>query len=127
MDSSPIGSPDDQTYHLIRLPKESVERAKNGGTNSVKVGTVNVYRGGRAEFVDDESLKEYSLMRNIPIKGEPVSGGHKRANCVSASEESDLFRISLQKKEAVHLGKVMPLTLLAVPRVDETNVSTAFD
>lgn len=127
MDSSPIGSRDEQTYHLIRFPKESIERAKNAGGSSKKIGTVYVYAGGRAEFIDDESSKVYSLMRNIPIKSETTGGGHKRANCISASEESDLFRISLQKKDAVHLGKVKTSTLLAVPRVDETSVSIVFE
>lgn len=122
MDSSPIDSHDDQTFHLIRLPRETVELAKNGG--SKKVGTLYVYDDSRSEFIDDNSHKVYSLVRNTPIKGE--GGTRKHSNNVAASEESDLFRISLQKKEAVHLGKVKLSTLLAVPKADEKDVSTAY-
>lgn len=122
MDSLQLDLQDDQTFHLIRLPRATVERANNASTNSLKVGSVFVAEDNTLEFIDDESRKLYKLIRNKPVKSENV----RRANNVAACEESDLFKISVQKEEAVHLGKVTPSTLLAVPKVDEKDVSIVF-
>lgn len=119
MDSLQTGSDDDQTFLLIRFPKESVERAKNSG--NTLVGSVLVYEDGRVEFQDNKSQHAYSLMTNTP----PKKAGSSRKIQIVANEESDLFRVSLQKDEAVHLGKVKSSTLLAVPKADETGVYTA--
>lgn len=122
MDSSPLGLGNDQTFLLIRLPKETVERGRDG---SSKVGSVFVYEDGQMEFQDDESNKVYSIIKNLPaVKQETTQ--RKKPNHVVPNEESDLFKISLQKDEAIHLGKVKPSTLLAVPKVDEKDVSTVF-
>lgn len=137
MDSSQIDSPDDQqTFHLIRLPRETVERARNG---SCKVGTLFVHDDGSADFQDNHSREIYTLLRNCPIgsdssRANSNSGGssQKRSSYTAAfidrmasSNETDLLKISLQKDEALHLGKVKTSTLLAAPKGDETNVSTA--
>lgn len=121
MDSSQVGSEDDQTFLLIRLPKETVERSQDG---SSKAGSVFVYEDGQMEFQDSESNKVYSLIRNFPAK--ILESSHKKKNHVVANVESDLFKISLQKDEATHLGKVKPSTWLAVPKVDERGASTVF-
>lgn len=120
MDSSQTDSEDDQTFLLIRLPKETVKRSQHGSSN---VGSIFVYDDGQMEFQDDKSLKIYTLLRNSQPK---VVKNHRQANHDIANEESDLFKISLQKSDAVHLGKVRLSTLLAVPKVDERGVSTAF-
>lgn len=122
MDSSQIGSEDGQTFLLMRLPKETVERSRNG---SSKVGSVFIYEDGQMEFQDNESNKVYSIIKNSPYTKIETSQ-KKKPNHVVANEESDLFKISLQKDEAIHLGKVKPSTLLAVPKVDEKDVSTVF-
>lgn len=124
MDSSPIDSGDDRTFHLIRLPKVTIERAVSSGNS--KVGTVFVYDSGEIEFYDDQSKSSYNLIRNTPIirNDESGSGSQKlKVKHVIACEESDLLKVSLQ--EAIHLGKVTPSTLLAVPKDVETSVSTA--
>lgn len=137
MDSLQTDSADDQTFLLIRLPKETVARSQSGcGTH---VGSVYVFDGGYTEFQDDQSKNIYSLLSNSVSKlsnnnGSVNAGGHhqmgsKRETTNSqlvADDESDLFKISLQKDEAIHLGKVKLSTLLAVPRVDEKDVSAAF-
>lgn len=120
MDSSPIDSENDQAFLLIRLPKETVERCRNGGS---KVGSVFVYEDGHMEFQDNESNKVYSAIENKPICEDKF---FKKLNQVLHVEESDLFKISLQKDEAIHLGKVKPSALLVVPKVDEKDVSTVF-
>lgn len=126
MDLSPIDSHDEQTFHLIRLPKEAAIQQAAAKNGPVKVGTIFVHDNNRVEFVDDKTNKVYSLMRNTPVKGEigGSSHSHKRVNYVAPSEESDLLKLSLQKEEAIHLGKVKFSTLLAVPKDDETDVST---
>lgn len=125
MDSSLIDSAEDQTFHLIRLPKDLVERSRKEGNSNV--GSVFVYHDGQVEFQDNKTHKVYTLMRNTPTKSE--SSGLKKGNKepVVANEGADLFKISLQKDEAVHIGKVKSSTLLAVPKVDGKDVSTAFD
>lgn len=121
MDSLQTGSEDDQTFLLIRFPKESVERSKTG--SGPLVGSILVYEDGRIEFQDNKSHNVYSLMSNSPPK---KGGASQRRDChVVVNEESDLFRVSLQKDEAIHLGKVKSSTLLAVPKADETSVYTA--
>lgn len=132
MDSLLTGLDDDQTFLLIRFPKETVDRSKSiveGG--STKVGSLFVYNDGHAEFQDEASYKVYSLTRNsVPQTIKPESGSRpgsqKSEQGGSSIEESDLFKISLQKDEAVHLGKVKLSTLLAVPKVDEKDVSAVF-
>lgn len=137
MNSSPIDLPDEQTFLLIRLPKQTAERARNSNNTdhtSTKLGSVFIYADGRAEFQDAESLKMYELMRNqssgletTNTKIEKSTGSIVNIDTnVISSEESDLMRISLQKDEAIHLGKVKSSTLFAVPRVDETDASTVF-
>lgn len=137
MDTLPIDLPDDQqTFHLIRLPRETVERASSG---SCKVGTLYVGSDGFIEFQDNQSRKVYSLVRNDPVRNvaSSQSGGQQssqkrtvytaannNANLAS-SNESDLLNLSIQKDEAIHLGKVKTSTFLAVPKADETNVSIA--
>jgi len=122
MDSSLIDSGDEQTFHLIRLPKETVERCKDG--DSSKVGSIFVYENGDIEFQDDKSLKVYTIMRNTP---KMASSNQKRVNNhLVANEESDLFKISLQKNEALHLGKVKLSTFLAVPKDGAIDAATAF-
>lgn len=131
MDSSLTDSEDDQTFLLIRLPKETVERSRNrAADSSTKVGSVFVFEDGSAEFQDDSSLKTYTLMRNSPKQPKPKNEGdrsnisQKKVPSIISNEESDLFKISLQNDEAVHLGKVRLATLLSVSKVDETDVST---
>lgn len=121
MDSSQIDSEDDQTFLLIRLPKETVASSQQEGSS--RVGSVFVYDDGQMEFQDDKSHKMYTLMRNSQPK---TITSQRQGNHLIANEESDLFKISLQKNDAVHLGKVRLSTLLAVPKVDEKGVSTAF-
>lgn len=125
MFSSQIDSQDEQTYLLIRLPKETVERAKASGSTSSKAGSIYVYPDGRAEFQDENSLKVYALLRNEPIKEEkgPSRTSHCGKDEIIANEESDLIKISLQKNDAIHLGKVKLSTLFAVPKVDERDAS----
>lgn len=123
MDSSPIGSAEDKTFLLIRLPKETVQRCREGNS---KVGTVFVYDDQRVEFQDDKSFKLYTLMRNSQANGKTNTSSHRKDNQIPAVEESDLLEVSLQKDEAVHLGKVKLSTLLAVPKVDEKDVLAVF-
>lgn len=124
MDSSPIGSQDRQTFNLIRLPKETVDRGRAGGPGKVKVGSVYVYPDGRAEFQDSDTLKVYNLIRNEPIKMERGTSRYTNTDDkMVASGESDLIRISLQRSHAVHLGKIKLSTLFAVPKGDERDVS----
>lgn len=118
MDSSQIDSEDDQTFLLIRLPKETVDKSQHG---SSKVGSVFIYDDGQMEFQDDKSLKFYTLMRNSQPK---AVKNQRHGDHLVANEESDLFKISLQNDDVVHLGKVRLSTLLAVPKVDEKGVST---
>lgn len=148
MDSSQLDSQSDhQTFHLIRLPKETVDRAKNG---SCLVGTLLVHDDGSMEFEDNLSRKSYQLLRNTPIGAtrnqldtppssqlKSTSGGDGQSmgrvshiNAINSihlasSNESDLLKISLQKDEAIHLGKVKTSTFLAVPKAGVTSVSTA--
>lgn len=122
MDLSRIGLEDDQTFLLIRLPKETVEEHKKSGVSNV--GSVVIHKDGQTIFQDGKSHKLYTLMTNSPIKGE---GDRKSGKHILANEESDLFKISLHKEEAVHLGKVKTSTCFAVPMVDDRDVSTVFD
>lgn len=129
MDSLPIGSEDEQTFHLIRLPKETVERARRGGS---KAGTVYVLDNNNVEFHDTNTNKVYKVIRNDPTcvetrPGEASSQKQARANKMVACEESDLFKISIQKEEAVHLGKVKLSTLLAVPKDGARDVSVVVE
>ena len=127
MDSSPIDSPDEQTFHLIRLPKSIVEQAASGNT---RVGTVTVDSNGLVELKDDNSGKLYTLIRNVPLDKDSNEGSQAtkiKIHDVSTGEKSDLFKISLQKEETMHIGKVKPLTLLAVPKDDGTDVSTVYE
>lgn len=126
MDLLQTGSADDQTFLLIRLPKETVARHLKGESH---VGTVHLSEAGYAEFQDNQSQRVYTLMRNSVPK--QLNGGSQRSKLNNnsqpvADDESDLFKISLQKDEAVHLGKVKLSTLLAVPKGDETDVSAVF-
>lgn len=121
MDSSPIDSENDQAFLLIRLPKETVDRCRTGGS---KVGSMFVYEDGQMEFQDNESNKVYSIIENKPIGRMDFE---KRTSRLLQIEESDLLKVSLQKDEAIHLGKVKPSALLAVPKVDEKDVSTVFE
>lgn len=114
MDSSPIGSEDEQTFLLIRLPKETAERCQQG---SSKVGSVFVYDDGQMEFQDDKSLKIYDLMRNSgPTQKLSTSFRQDTSQMCTASEKSDLFKISLQKEEALHLGKVTTNSLFCIAK-----------
>lgn len=116
MDSLLPDSPD-EVYHLIRLPKEMVERAKRGET---KLGSVHVYENNCVEIQDNVSKKVYSLVRNVPKRDGDGSGSNQRQNVhVAPSEESDLFKISLQKGHAIQLGKIKSSALLAVPKADD--------
>lgn len=92
MDSSPIDSQEGQTFLLIRLPKESVERANNG---RVKVGSLYMYPDGRTEFQDNHTSKIYTL--------------------ITRPDESDLLQISPQRSLALHLGKIDRSTLCLAP------------
>lgn len=121
MDSSQIDLEDDQTFLLIRLPKKTVASSQHEGSS--RVGSVFVYDDGQMEFQDDKSHEIYTLMRNSQPK---TITSQRQGNHLIANEESDLFKISLQKNDAVHLGKVRLSPLLAVPKVDEKGVSTAF-
>lgn len=125
MSLSPIDLLDEQTFLLIRLPKETVNKARERRSGE-KVGQVYVYDDGRTEFQDSETLRLFNLLRNQSptIKDHVVSQSSQcrtstnaKSNIVS-SEESDLIRISLQSDEAIHLGKVKSSVLFAVPKVD---------
>jgi len=141
MDSLPIDSQEEQqTFHLIRLPKETVERAKG---RSCKVGTLFVdHDRNTVEFRDYHSCTMYSLLQNNPIGNQhaqrttqlnsqdesnkkPSTSTLSNSALVANSNETDLLKISLQRDEAVHFGKVKTSTFLAVPKVDETSASTA--
>lgn len=126
MHSLPIGSEEEEAFLLIRLPKETVDQRRQAGeASTTKVGSIFVYSDSQAEFQDVNSQKIYTLLRNSPTKSGTHSGGSQKRSChVVSNEESDLFKISLQKDEALHLGKVKLSTLLAVPKVDEKDVST---
>lgn len=131
MSSSPIDLLDEQTFLLIRLPKQTFEKAKNSETNSAKVGSVFIYDDGQAEFQDADSLKVYKLMRNEAVKNESTPTKTNKSslnihNNLVSSEESDLIKISLQKDEAIHLGKIKSSILFAVPKADEKDASTVF-
>lgn len=127
---SQICSQDERTFLLIRFPKETVQRSQTVVGGSLKVGSLSVLRDDSLEFQDDQSKKIYSLMRNTPLaKVKEINNKKVKTQTVTdtvANEESDLFKISLQKDEAVHLGKVKLSTLLAVPKVDEKDVATVF-
>lgn len=128
MDSSLIDSADDQTFHLIRFPKEILNNCDK--TATTKAGSVFVYHDGRIEYQDDKSHKIYSLLNNSQHLDPSLPSPKKeiRRQQLVPNEESDLFRISLQTgNEAVHLGKVKPSTWLVVPKVDETGASTVCD
>lgn len=134
MDSLLTDLAEDRTFLLIRLPKETVERCEKGTGGCV--GSVYVYDGGYSEFQDNHSAKVYSLLNhsvsrqtNNNSSSSQNQSWTKRDATISqpvADDESDLFKISLQTDEAVHLGKVKPSTLLAVPKVDEKDVSAVF-
>lgn len=128
MASLPLDSLEDpQQLLLIRLPKDIVEASRSSATG--KVGSVYIYADGQAEIKDDRTNKVYELIRNVPTAGNAGGVGSQSQtvdNHEIANEESDLFKISVQKDEAVHLGKVKFSTLLAVPRVDEIDASTVF-
>lgn len=132
MDLLPQDSLDDpQQLLLIRLPKEIVEASRSSATG--KVGSLYIYDNGLAEIEDEATSKVYTLMRNSPNKrknnelnasGNSLDQKHSDNHEV-ANEESDLFKISIRKDEAVHLGKIKFSTLLAVPKVDGKDVLTA--
>lgn len=121
MDLLQTGSVDEQTFLLIRFPKESVERSKSSG--DPHVGMLLVHEDGRVEFQDNKSQNVYTMITHTPPK--KIGSSQKKENHTIESEESDLFRVSLQKDEAVHLGKIKSSALLAVPKADETDVYTA--
>lgn len=132
MNSSPIDSLDEQTFLLIRLPRETVDKARQRESGA-KAGSVFVYDDGRTEFQDSETLKMYSLLRNqspnvkehtILQSSQCKTSTNARSN-VKSIEESDLIRISLQNDEAIHLGKVKSSVLFAVPKVDDRGASSA--
>lgn len=152
MNSLPTDSLNEQAFILIRLPRETIEqhreRAKDPNNRDTKVGSVYVYDDGHAEFQDNSSLKLYSLIRNttnlVNVKQQQQQasqsqqqsqGSVKKGEYLQqdssydtvANEQSDLFKISLQKSEAIQLGKVKFSTLLSVPKVDGIGVSTLFD
>lgn len=124
MHSLQIDSQDEQTFLLIRLPRETIETSRQSSTTvagNTKVGSIQVFDDGQAEFHDTRSSKTYTLMRNSTRKAK------KKDSPVIANEESDLFKLSLQNCEADHLGKVKFSALLAVPKAGELDASIASD
>lgn len=125
MDSSRIDSGDERTFLLIRLPRETVNATKElTGLN--KVGTVSVDTSNCTVFRDDYSGKVYNLVRNEPT-AHKTSTTNKKESSIVANEESDLFRISLHRDEAIHIGKVKSSTLLSVPKDGAIGVSAVSD
>jgi hypothetical protein len=104
MDSSQIDLQNDQTFHLIRLPKETIERLKEAGpsANRAPVGTLIINKEGPPIFQDSVSKRTSDLISNNNLKVKV--------------DKYDLIELRPDKREATHLGKVMPSTLITVPR-----------
>lgn len=104
MDPVHIDLQNDQTFHLIRLPKETIERLKEAGPsgNQTSVGTLIINKEGPPVFQDKESKKTYDLISNNSSK-------------VKVNKH-DLIEVKPDKRQATHLGKIMPSTLITVPK-----------
>lgn len=104
MDPVHIDLHNDQTFHLIRLPKETIERLREAGTNvnHSPVGTLIINKEGPPVFQDKESKKTYDLISNNSLKVKV--------------DKNDLIEVKPDKRQATHLGKIMPCTLITVPK-----------
>jgi hypothetical protein len=108
MDPSPIDLQNENTFHLIRLPKETVQRLQEASSSATSepVGTLIITKEGPPVFQDKETKKTFDLIsNNLNVK-------------VQKNDLNDLIEVKLDKKEATHLGKVMPSTIISVPRGD---------
>ena len=96
--------PDDRqetTFHLIRLPKETCER----GSGHVANLTVDPTDGSLV-LQDNSSNKIYSVISN-----------YSKTKTLDEPEDGhDLVKVSLNREELVHLGKVDVSTLICVPK-----------